>query len=150
MLTILKKQRSKQTLDVDSLSFLSYINLWFNAVAQSATPNIQPTLCRRLVLAGIDWSELFNFYITFISFYFILSNTLLCLLSIEVGENIDLLLTAHLLVTSVLCLCVLLVYHAGGQTPDVDPMSGNCWPTVYDAEPTLAQYWVTVWCLTPL
>ena len=28
-------------------------------------------------------------------------------------------------------------------------MSGYCWPTVYDAEPTLAQYWVTVWCLTP-
>ena len=28
-------------------------------------------------------------------------------------------------------------------------MSGICWPTVYDAEPTLAQYWVTVSCLTP-
>ena len=41
------------------------------------------------------------------------------------------------------------VYHAGGQTRDVDPMSGYCWPTVYDAEPTLAQYWVTVSCLTP-
>ena len=26
---------------------------------------------------------------------------------------------------------------------------GFCWPTVYDAEPTLAQYWVTVSCLTP-
>ena len=41
-----------------------------------------------------------------------------------------------------------LVYHAGGQTRDVDPMPGNCWPTVYDSEPTLAQYWVTVSCLT--
>ena len=39
--------------------------------------------------------------------------------------------------------------HAGGQTRDVDPMSGSCWPTVDDAEPTLAQYWVTVSCLTP-
>ena len=40
-------------------------------------------------------------------------------------------------------------YHAGGQTRDVDLMSGYCWPTVYDAEPTLAQYWFTVLCLTP-
>ena len=44
---------------------------------------------------------------------------------------------------------VLSVYHAGGQTRDVDLISGYCWPTVYDAEPTLAQYWVTVSCLTP-
>ena len=41
------------------------------------------------------------------------------------------------------------VYHAGCQTRDVDPMSGYCWPTVHDAEPTLAQYWATVSCLTP-
>ena len=34
---------------------------------------------------------------------------------------------------SILCLCVLSVYHAGGQTRDVDPMPGYCWPTVYDA-----------------
>ena len=27
-------------------------------------------------------------------------------------------------------------------------MSGYGWHTVYDAEPTLAQYWVTVSCLT--
>ena len=58
-------------------------------------------------------------------------------------------LTAPLFVRSVLCLCVLSVYHAGGQTRDVDPMPGYCWPTVYDAEPTLAKYWVTVSCLTP-
>ena len=38
---------------------------------------------------------------------------------------------------TVLCLCVLSVYHAGGQTRDVDPMPGYCWPTVYDAEPVL-------------
>ena len=44
---------------------------------------------------------------------------------------------------------VLSVYHASSQTRDVDPMSGYCWPTIYDAEPTLAQYWVTVSCLTP-
>ena len=44
---------------------------------------------------------------------------------------------------------VLSVYYAGGQTRDVDPMSGYCWPTVYGAEPALAQYWVTVSCLTP-
>ena len=44
---------------------------------------------------------------------------------------------------------VLSVYHAGSQTRDVDPMSGYCWPTVHDAEPTLAQYWVTVSSLTP-
>ena len=35
------------------------------------------------------------------------------------------------------------------QTRDVNPMPGYCWPTVYDAEPTLAQYWVAVSCLTP-
>ena len=29
------------------------------------------------------------------------------------------------------------IYPAGVQTRDVDPMSGFCWPTVYDAEPTL-------------
>ena len=46
---------------------------------------------------------------------------------------------------SVLCLCVVLVYHAGGQTRDVDPMSGYClrrwanislvlgYPVVFDA-----------------
>ena len=39
---------------------------------------------------------------------------------------------------------VLPIYHAGGQTRDVDPMPAYCWPTVYDAEPTLAQYRVTV------
>ena len=44
---------------------------------------------------------------------------------------------------------VLSVYHAGGQTQDVDPISGYCWPTIYEAEPTLAQYWVTMSCLTP-
>ena len=44
---------------------------------------------------------------------------------------------------------VLYVHHAGGQTIDVDPMSGYCWPTAYDAEPTLAQFWVTVSYLTP-
>ena len=45
---------------------------------------------------------------------------------------------------TVLCLCSLSLYPAGGQTRDVYPMSGYCWPTVYDAQPTLAQYWVTV------
>ena len=35
------------------------------------------------------------------------------------------------------------------QTRVGDPMLGWCWPTVYDAEPTLAQYWVTVSCLAP-
>ena len=65
------------------------------------------------------------------------------------GRHIGLLLPAHFYVTSVLCLCVLCVYHAGSQTPrDADPMSGYCWPTVYDAELTLAQFWVTVSCLT--
>ena len=42
------------------------------------------------------------------------------------GRYIALLLTAYLLATSVLCPCVLFVYHAGGQTRDVDPMSGYC------------------------
>ena len=50
---------------------------------------------------------------------------------------------------TVLCLCILSVYSASGQAQDIDPMSGYCWPTVYDAQPTLAQYWVTVSCLTP-
>ena len=44
---------------------------------------------------------------------------------------------------------VLSVYHTGGQTRDDDSMSGYCWTTVYDAKPTLAQYWVTMSCLTP-
>ena len=34
-----------------------------------------------------------------------------------------LLLTAHLFLTSVLCLCVLSVHHAGGQTREIDLMS---------------------------
>ena len=51
--------------------------------------------------------------------------------------------------SAVLCLCVLSVYPAGCQAWDVDPMPGYCWPTVYDAQPTSAQYWVTVSCLTP-
>ena len=38
--------------------------------------------------------------------------------------------------------------RTGGQARDVDPMP-YCWPTVYDAQPTLAQYWTTVSCLTP-
>ena len=38
---------------------------------------------------------------------------------IFIGRYIDLLLTAHLFVTSVLCLCVLSVYHAGGRTRDL-------------------------------
>ena len=33
-------------------------------------------------------------------------------------------------------------YGTGGETQDVDRMLDKCWPTVYDAEPTLAQYWV--------
>ena len=74
---------------------------------------------------------------------------LLCLPSIEVEIycfTSDRSFVCH---KSVMCLCVLSVYHAGGQTRDVDPMPGYCWPTVYDAEPTLAQYWVTVSCLMP-
>ena len=47
------------------------------------------------------------------------------------------------------CSSISFVYQAGGQARDVDPMSGYYWPTVYDAEPTLAQYSVTVSCLTP-
>ena len=77
------------------------------------------------------------------------NSSLLCLPLYRGGRYIALLLITHLLVTSVLCLCVLSVYHAGGQTRDVDPVSGYCWPTVYDAKPTLAQYWVTVSCLMP-
>ena len=42
---------------------------------------------------------------------------------------------------------VLSVYPAGAQTRDVDPMAGYFWPTLYDAEPTLAQYCVTMSCL---
>ena len=48
-----------------------------------------------------------------------------------------------------ICLSVSAFSPSGGQTRAVDPMSGYCWPTVYDAEPTLAQYWVTISCLTP-
>ena len=29
---------------------------------------------------------------------------------------------------------------SGGQARDVDPMLGLCWPIVYDADQTLAQY----------
>ena len=58
--------------------------------------------------------------------------------------------TSHrsFVVTSVLCLCVLLDYYAGGQTRDFDPMPGYCWPTVYDAETTLAQYYRVVFDAT--
>ena len=64
----------------------------------------------------------------------------LCLPLYRGGRYIALLLTAHSLVTSVLCLCVLSIYHAGGQTQDVDPMSDYYWPTVYDARQILPQY----------
>ena len=77
------------------------------------------------------------------------ANDCKCLPLYSSGRYIALLFTSHLFITSVLCLCVLSVYHAGGQTRDVDPMSGYCWPTVYDAEQTLTQYWVTVSYLTP-
>ena len=30
--------------------------------------------------------------------------------------------------------------RAGGQTRDIYSILGYCWPTVYDANPTLAQY----------
>ena len=66
--------------------------------------------------------------------------------SIEVGDILlyfSPLISCHISFVSVRSL------RSGGQTRDVDPMSGYCWPTVYDAEPTLAQYWVTVSCLTP-
>ena len=56
-------------------------------------------------------------------------------------KHIALLLTAHLFV------CEFSVYPAGAQTRDVDPMAGYFWPTLYDAEPTLAQYCVTMSCL---
>ena len=64
--------------------------------------------------------------------------TQICSAAFIIERYIALLLTAPLFVTSVLCLCVLSVYHAGTQTRDVDPMSRYCWPTVYDAEQTLA------------
>ena len=67
---------------------------------------------------------------------------------IEVGD-ILLYFSPLISVTSILCLYFLSVYHAGGQTGDVDPMPGYYWPTAYDAEPILAQYWVTVACLMP-
>ena len=40
------------------------------------------------------------------------------------------------------CVCAfsLSIVQLGGQTRGVDPMQGYCWPTVYGAEPTLAQY----------
>ena len=57
-------------------------------------------------------------------------------------------LTAHLFVTNQFCVCAFSVYRAGGQTRDYDPMPGYCRPTVYDAEPALAQSRVTVSCLT--
>ena len=56
-------------------------------------------------------------------------------------RHIALPITAQLFVGSVLCLCVLPVYRAGGQTRDADPMPGYCLYTLYNAEPTLAQYW---------
>ena len=58
------------------------------------------------------------------------------------GRHIGSLLTAHDVCFSV-CEC------AGVQTRHVHPMLGYCWLTVYDADPTLAQYWATVSCLAP-
>ena len=40
-------------------------------------------------------------------------------------------------------------FISGGQTRDVNPILGYYWPTVYDADQTLAQYWVTESCLAP-
>ena len=34
-----------------------------------------------------------------------------------------------------------------GQHETLTQLLDLCWPTVYDAEPTLAQYWATVSCL---
>ena len=33
------------------------------------------------------------------------------------------------------------------QTRYINPMLAQCWPTVYDAGPTLDQHWVDVSCL---
>ena len=71
---------------------------------------------------------------------------LLCHPLYRCGRYIYLLHTAHFL-SHQFCICVF--SSAGGQTRDVDPMSGYCWPTVYDAEQTVAQYWVAVSCLMP-
>ena len=79
-------------------------------------------LYKCFVLAGLLFSD--NYYVS---------------PTIE-GRYIALRLTTHLLVTSVSCLCVLSIYHAGGQTRDVDTMLGYCWPTVYNPEQTLVQY----------
>ena len=38
-------------------------------------------------------------------------------------------------------------YPAGQRTRDVYPMMVQCWPTVYDAGPTLNQHWFNVTCL---
>ena len=43
------------------------------------------------------------------------------------GGDIALPLSAQLFIRSVLCLCVLSVYRAGGQTRDVDLMPGYRW-----------------------
>ena len=48
-----------------------------------------------------------------------------------------------------LCLCVP-SYRAGGQTRDVDPMLGWCWPTVCDAGPASNQHWFNASCLLGL
>ena len=40
-------------------------------------------------------------------------------------------------------------HRAGGQTGYIDPILGWCWPTFYDTDPSLAQYWVIVSCLAP-
>ena len=59
------------------------------------------------------------------------------------GRYIALLLTAHFL-SHQFCVCAF-----SRSTRDVDSMSGYCSPTVYYAERTLAQYWITVSCLKP-
>ena len=80
------------------------------------------------------------------------SSSLLCLSSIEVEIYC---FTSHrsfvcpISFVSVSFVSVRSLYHAGGQTRDVDPMPGYCWPTIYDTEPAFAQYWITVSCLTP-
>ena len=45
--------------------------------------------------------------------------------------------------------CLYVPFISGGQKRDVVTMLGYCWPTVYDADPTLAQYCATVSCLEP-
>ena len=69
------------------------------------------------------------------------------------GLNIRCVIICNISCKIVLCECwifsnisLILNVDRVQQTQDIDPVLAKCWPTVYDASPTLIQHWVNVSC----